>query len=286
MKNQDIKKLSEYILELAPTVSRELKRVYWEMKKNPSNRYQDVSTRLDKTAGDLWAKNILKRFKNVRIDSEERRDCGGRGEIIVRMDPVDGSKHVRCGLDLAASAISVSFEKKVFFGLVVNPFSEKIYWAYRGKGTFLNGKKIKTNQEGIEASFTMCSFPKSQLFKGDSREFSLRFKSFEEIIKAGFRCRNIGLTTLSVCWVAEGATSAYVDLSGTTKLYDLEAALLIAQEAGAKASDLKGNSITSDSLADLPKSNDLKKHLGIGVVVAGPKAFGQINKILRNTYKR
>lgn len=46
------------------------------------------------------------------------------------------------------------------------------------------------------------------------------------------------------CIVARGACSAYVDLSGTTKIYDVQAGVFILQEAGGLITDLEGNLAT------------------------------------------
>lgn len=272
------------MLRLAPEVSRRMKDGCRNIKKIPRNKRQDTTTFLDHQIGAYWAKNILKEFDGVRIDSEESGDRVGKGQIVVRIDPVDGSKHALCGIDLIAGAISITYKKEVMFGLVINPFSEKFYWAHKNRGAFLNGKKIKVNQEGIETSFVMREDPTSKLFRDNADEFHKRVIISEAIMKNSFRSRNIGLSTLSLCWVAEGAASAYLGMSGTTKLYDIEAALLIAEEAGARACDLDGNLITSGSLASLSKKGGSKKYLDIGIVVAGPKAFSQINKILRRSY--
>lgn len=283
---EKIEKLSKFILKLAPEVSRRMRSGCRDIKKIPRNKRQDTTTLFDHQIGAYWAKNILKEFDDIRIDSEEKEDRVGKGQIIVRIDPIDGSKHALCGIDLIASAISITYEKEVVFGLIINPFSEKFYWAYKNRGAFLNGKKIKVSREGIETSFVMREDPTSKLFHDNVEEYYRRVKISEAIMRNSFRSRNIGLATLSLCWVAEGAASAYLGMSGTTKLYDIEAAMLITEEAGARACDLDGNLIVSKSLTLLSKKGGSKRHLNTGIIVANPEAFDQINKILRRDYGR
>lgn len=229
-----IEELINHLLLLAPRIANELVDGYWKSARTlTKNTREDITMELDHKIGRLVGRSIHRRFPKVQIDSEEAEERIGTGEVIVRLDPLDGSKHLVNGIDLISSSISISKKGKVLFGLVISPFSHKIYHAIKGKGSYLNGKKIQVNRESFTQSFIMHEEPTSKLFKQNPSLFKKYAKRLDKLMATGFRLRNVGLAPLSICWVAEGAACAYVDFSGTTKSYDTEAPSLIAREAGA-----------------------------------------------------
>ncbi len=278
----NIENIGNFIITLAPEIISKLKNGYWRIEKSESlNGRQDISTLLDHEIGQYIGTKIRSQFDDVTIDTEEREERIEGRKITVRIDPLDGSKNAVSGIDLIATAISINYSSITYFGLVINPFSEKVYWAFKGKGAYLNKKRIVVNQESIVTNFVIHEQPTSKLYSINNKLFNRYTKFVDVLMKKAYRLRNIGLSTLSVGWVAEGAACAYIDFSGTTKLYDIEAPIMIAEEAGAMIGTFAGKKIMNISYS---QGSD-KKYLIGNLIVANPRAYEEIVKLFRRIEK-
>ncbi len=287
--DESIESISNEVLELAPVIQKTIQTAFFREKsisvgkkdkKTSSKQLQDIVLDIDHKVGKLYISNIFKKYSNVlRIDSEEKGERIGRGKITLRLDPIDGSKHFFMGFPEVASTASLVFEGVVYFGLVINVLTGDIYYAERGKGAFLNNKKVNVNNKNIDDNFSFVNYeaPSSALLSKDLTKFNEFSILLADLTEKSYRTRNIGVGSTSICLVADGSSCAYVDLSGTTKIYDVEAAVLIAKEAGAVVGFINGEQIVK-------KFNTFgnKKYLKENLVVANKKAFSQISNLFIN----
>lgn len=233
---------------------------------------QDITTTTDLELGHLVKEHLEKKFDLV-VDSEEFPVKGPQSKPVVRIDPIDGTKHFALGIDLFSIAISLSFENKVLFGIVINPQSRKIYTAYLDEGAKLNNRPIQVNKHPLSKSFVFYEQPYMSGAKVPDNYFGL----INSLVKDSFRLRNIGNSSLSIAYVAQGASSVFVNLSSSTKLYDIEAACLVASEAGAIIKDLSGNKIQLSAEITTGEKKTIEKPMIIG----NPKAVAEVVKLIK-----
>jgi len=189
---------------------------------------------------DLAEKTILKNFKDTgrsfKFISEEVGilDVGDNPEIIVVVDPVDGSNNMRYGVPIACTSIAVGDLSEKMSGIKVGYVKDLIlgneYHAIEGKGAFKNNERINVTKEKKGCIFIDIATDRS--------------RNFKRIIKLGdnFRSvRMIGSSTLQMCYFAEGVSDAHVVL-GAVRTTDYAAAQLIVKEAGGITKDLEGKS--------------------------------------------
>lgn len=272
-----LKEISEHILSLSSEVSDRLVRGFWLLEKTESTSgRQDMATSLDHEIGVYLTEELTKKFgDDIRIDSEEAEERTGTGRYVVRIDPLDGTKNAISGIDMIATVVALSVDGVTQFGLIINPFSKKVYHAIKSHGAYLNNKRIHVNNESIKDNFVIHEQPTSKLFKNDTALYSKHEQIQNKLMKVAYRLRNIGLGSLSIGWVSEGAATAHVDFSGTTKLYDIEAAVLIAREAGAVIGTIDGKLIDTVTFS----LDSDKKYINENLLIANPKAFAEITKI-------
>lgn len=89
---------------------------------------------------------IKKYFPGDNILSEEtsnKTELKNRTWVI---DPIDGTHNYANGYDMCGIQVAFYDEGETKLGLIYLPFKKEFYYAIKGKGTFLNNKKIETKK--------------------------------------------------------------------------------------------------------------------------------------------
>ncbi len=272
-----LNQVTDSILNLVPNISSLLTQEFNKLDLSGVRQDQeDVVSKIDHQVGQLIIDQILTKYPEVSLDSEETEERQGDGNIVIRLDPVDGSKYFVSKVELFTSTLSLSIDGRVDFGLVILPFSKRYYHATRGLGTYVNETKLQVGTNSITENFLFIEFPTSKLFKENPEKYEKHIKIANKLAAKAFRVRSIGCGSLSIAWLAQGSSSAYIDLSGTTKLYDIEGALLLASEAGATVGTIEGRTQA------LSYSQSEKKELRYSTVIGNSVSYPEIQEILKN----
>jgi myo-inositol-1(or 4)-monophosphatase len=153
--------------------------------------------------------------------SEESQITGqwGDDDILVVMDPLDGSTNASRGVPWFATALCALDKSGMRASLVVNQASGKDrYWATQGGGAFHNGNQMhpsacSTLKEAVVGVSGLASFrPQWSQF------------------------RALGAAALDICLVAQGVLDGWVDFN-SHGVWDYLASILICQEAGVATSE-------------------------------------------------
>jgi myo-inositol-1(or 4)-monophosphatase len=149
--------------------------------------------------------------------SEESQRTGewGDNDILVVMDPLDGSTNASCGVPWYATALCALDNTGMRASLVVNQASGRDrYWATRGGGAFHNGNPIEPST---------CT---------DIKDAVVGISGLPSFKPGWGQFRALGAAALDICLVADGVIDAWIDFN-THGVWDYLASLLICQEAGA-----------------------------------------------------
>jgi myo-inositol-1(or 4)-monophosphatase len=150
------------------------------------------------------------------------------------VDPLDGTTNFLHGIPHFAIAIALERNGAVIAGVVYNPASDEIFVAERGKGAFLNDKRIRVAaRQRLAEAIVACGLP--HYGRGD---LALARSEIAAAQRAFAGLRRYGAATLDLAWIAAGRLDAYWerDLSP----WDLAAGSLLVREAGGFISDLDG----------------------------------------------
>jgi len=175
----------------------------------------------------------LRRFHDAgerfTVISEERGrvDFGG-GELLVVVDPLDGSLNAKRGLPQHALSIALAdgpAMADVLFGFVCDLGSGEEWHAIRGRGAFLDGSPIDAPPErrGPDGRFELIAIEST-----DPRWIARRAHALET---TAHRVRAFGVMAVTVCQVAATRVDAAVSLA-RTRAVDVAAAQLIVRESG------------------------------------------------------
>ena len=102
------------------------------------------------TSVDLMSDKIItglikKNFPSHGILSEENGENFGK-EFTWIVDPLDGTTNYILGLPLFAVSLALIKGKEPILSAVFNPITEELYLAEKGRGAYLNGRKIRVNR--------------------------------------------------------------------------------------------------------------------------------------------
>jgi myo-inositol-1(or 4)-monophosphatase len=194
----------------------------------------DLVSEIDLQAERLILDRIRSHFPQDSIVSEESGTEKGTGKCIWYVDPLDGTINYIHGLPIFCVSLAYAEDGEVKLGVVYDPIRDECFMAERGKGATLNGDPIRTS--------STPSLTESLLVTGFSYHIrDIEANNIDNFAKFSTRARGLrrlGSAALDLCYVAAGRIDGYWEL----ELYswDLAAGSLVAKEAGALVTNLKG----------------------------------------------
>jgi myo-inositol-1(or 4)-monophosphatase len=169
------------------------------------------------------------------ILSEETGEIRTNSEYKWIIDPIDGTVNFANGIPICCVSIALEKEGNMILGSVYNPFMNELYFAQKGMGATLNGKKITVGTKStVISSCLVTGFPYTYL---DSRNGPLAV--FEKLIRQGVPVRRLGSAAFDLCWVAAGRFDGFYEHK--LQAWDSAAGFLMVEEAGGKVTDFEGN---------------------------------------------
>lgn len=195
---------------------------------------KSISVAADAESEEVIKKILSKAFPEHSILGEETGMTGNESKYVWHVDPVDGTRNFAHGIPLFSVSIALLYEENLQIGVVYNPASRSLFYAEKGKGAYLNNKKIFMSKDGPERSMITCNRGRNAI---DEKIFRELLHDLPMGIVASVR--DFGCTSLDISYVAQGALEAVISLGLNT--YDFAAGVLIAQEAGAKITALDGS---------------------------------------------
>lgn len=187
------------------------------------------------TQADLAADAALKRILlGNRLEygwlSEETADNPERlkRRFVWIVDPIDGTRSYIAGYPEFAISIGLAENERALLGVVYNPASDEMYAARRGGGAWrVGGGALNVQRSGARSLVAS----RSEIRRGELEPFA---RSFE--------ITGTGSTAYKMMKVAAGAAQVFVS-RGPKSEWDVCAGALIVEEAGGRATDLKGREL-------------------------------------------
>ncbi len=244
---------------------------YRERGRSKANIKESVHlvTDADIAADTLITKRIHELFPQHTIVSEELApDTAALDPVLLTgpvwiIDPIDGTTNYAYGNNINSVSIAYAEGGIVQFGVIYAPFTDTEYAAVRGGGATKNGVRFTTpDTRSLDEALIATGF----VYRRDNPEFLLN--RLRAIFKHCRDIRRFGACTLDICGVAEGTLDGFYE---TVKVWDIAAALVIAEEAGARTGHIN----------KLPPEWKLPSLFYTeGILVAPPKIFEGLQKIL------
>ncbi len=150
------------------------------------------------------------------------------------VDPIDGTTNFSRGIPMCAVSVALFRNSRPWAGFVLNPFTDTLYSAARGRGAFKNGTSIRVSDRPFKASLlstAYCCYEKSLARPC----FEVSERLYPEINDI----RRIGTAALELALMAEGAGELYFEIRLSP--WDHAAGLTILEEAGGCHTGIRGD---------------------------------------------
>jgi myo-inositol-1(or 4)-monophosphatase len=177
---------------------------------------------------------IREHFPDHSIISEEAGELIQDSPYQWIIDPIDGTVNFAHGIPLCCVSIGLKFGDDLLLGTVYNPMMNELFFAEKGKGAYLNDRKISVSQKtDFRKACLVTGFP----YKWpNSTEHPIRV--FERFILEGLPVRRLGSAAIDLCWVACGRFDGFWEYNLSS--WDVAAGYLIVQEAGGVITNFDG----------------------------------------------
>ncbi len=227
----------------ARAAGRVLRQKLDETREIQSKGKRDIVTDADFAADRIVREILRTRAPHDRMLSEEA-DAAARQALwnaadqdpslgLWIVDPLDGTTNYAHHLPLFCVSVALYREGAVQVGAIFDPMRNELFAAERGRGAAVNGRPIGVSAvRRVEDAVVGMEWARAQ---------PLRERATEILTRVVLRCttaRTNGSAALSLCYVAAGRLDAYFHLSLAP--WDVAAGALIAEEAGARVTDLAG----------------------------------------------
>jgi myo-inositol-1(or 4)-monophosphatase len=194
---------------------------------------KDVVTKYDETVDELIVKAIKKEYPGHNLMTEESGFIDNGSDYLWIVDSLDGTVNFACGNPLFGVCIALMKKGELQLGAIYCPAIDEFYFAEKGKGAYLNGKKIHVSPAE--------ELGKSYVFQceGGSKDRVKTAALLDRIYPNVMDLRKLGSAGVEAAWVALGRGDAYVTTS--IEPWDVAPGVLLVQEAGGMVTDFEGN---------------------------------------------
>lgn len=220
----------------------------------------DFVTEVDKAAEDAIIEVLLGAYPRHSILAEESglRAAGGRDrpdpireiEHLWIIDPLDGTTNFIHGLPHYCISIALMERGVISQGLVYDPVRNELFTASRGRGAFLNDRRIRVSKRTrLEESLIGTGFPFRRI-----RDIEVYFRMLRPVMEKAAGIRRAGAAALDMAYTAAGRFDGFFELG--LKPWDVAAGSLLVTEAGGLVGDFNGNASYMESeqvVAGAPK---------------------------------
>jgi myo-inositol-1(or 4)-monophosphatase len=226
--------LLNVMIKAAHKAGRALKRDFGEVEhlqvslKGPANFVTAADRRAEEI---LYAELAAARPGYGFVGEEGGRREGSDATHTWIVDPLDGTSNFLHGIPHFAISIGLERDGMIVAGLIYNPISDELFTAERGKGAFLNDRRLRVAaRKRLGDAIVACGLP--HLGRGD---LALGNRELAVVQPKVAGLRRFGAASLDLAWVAAGRFDAYWERQLSP--WDIAAGLILVREAGGFVTD-------------------------------------------------
>ena len=150
------------------------------------------------------------------------------------IDPLDGTTNFLHGIPHFAINVALERDGQVVAGVTYNPATHDLFWAERGRGAFLNDRRLRVAaRTRLDEAVIATGIP----FLGHGQHGRF-LKELHQLSQRVAGVRRFGAAALDLAWVAAGRFDAFWERD--LGAWDVAAGVLLVSEAGGMVTDAGG----------------------------------------------
>lgn len=197
----------------------------------------DYVTQVDTDIQKFLAVELGRLAPEIQFLGEEEGLHEMSGDTYWILDPVDGTTNLIHDYQHSVVSLGLYDKGEITMGVIYDPFREDIYYAKKGKGSFLNGNPIHVS-EAVSLSETIIAIGTSPYNKELTDE---NFRRIRSVFEKSQDIRRTGTAALDLAYVACGRTGGFFE--PLLNPWDFAAGMLLVMEAGGRITDFAGESL-------------------------------------------
>jgi myo-inositol-1(or 4)-monophosphatase len=194
----------------------------------------DWVTAADHASERAIVQTIRRSYPGHSIRAEESGLSAEQSPFQWIIDPLDGTVNYLHRFPMFAVSIAVARAGVLRAGVVLDPVRKELFAAERGRGAWLNGKRIHVSpNKRMEDAMLATGFP----FRS-TKQMEVYLDSFRAAFAITGSVRRAGSAALDLAYTACGRLDGFWEMSLSS--WDIAAGALLIQEAGGVVSDFFG----------------------------------------------
>jgi len=185
----------------------------------------------DRECEELIVSELRAAFPGDGFLGEEGADQGGTSGRRWIVDPIDGTRDFVRGLSTWSNLIGLEADGEVVLGTCNLAAQGELYWAVRGEGAFVNGKRLSVSSIDRRDRAIACLTAFDNIAASPFADRILDHLAGYWAVRSMGGCQDAIL-------VASGRAEAWFEISA--KAWDLAPLQVIAEEAGARFFNFDG----------------------------------------------
>jgi myo-inositol-1(or 4)-monophosphatase len=229
-------KVVPFMKETAEAAGEVLRKYFLKVKQIERKPNAGIVTEADKKAEGVILRRVLKNFPKSSIITEESGEYAG-GDLTWFIDPLDGTSNYAHGFPWFCVSIGVYLKDEPYAGVVYHPLTGEMFYAEKGKGAFLNGKRIFVSKTGtVEDALLGTGF-----FYSTGDRLRAEVEIFRRVQEKALGIRRPGSAALDLACVAAGRFDGFWERGLAP--WDMAAGFVLVKEAGGRLTRYNGEGV-------------------------------------------
>ena len=221
----------EFAKEIATYAQKIMLKYFKESNGASYKEDETIVTLADTEINNYLIKRVKEQFPTHSVDGEESKF--DNSEYVWVCDPIDGTAMYARHIPVAVFSLALVVNGIPTIGVILDPFTDNLYTAIKGKGAYKNDIPISVNNINFNSMKSISHYdmwPKSE------------YNIYDAIKELGNKTYfvSIGSIARACMCVASGDFNLAIFPGTIHKNCDIAAAKIIVEEAGGKVTDLFG----------------------------------------------